>query len=394
MNKSATVRAIAICCVVVAVVTAALWNSPAPKRTRIANLPAELNDTAFWQLVTDISEPGGFFRSDNFVSNERDFQLVINELKQNRSPGGVYLGVGPDQNFTYLVALQPKIAFILDIRRQNMIQHLMYKALLETATDRADFLSHLFSRMRPEGLSEDTDADTMFQAFRSVPPDETLFRENLKAIGDHLTVKHPFKLTNEDMRSLEYVYTAFYEGGPNLTYTFNVGQGSGAAMGMGFGGGRGGFGNRGMPSYSELMMRTDEDGHNRSYMGSSTNFKVLQDLERKNLIVPVVGDFAGAKALRAVGKYLDDHDATVSAFYVSNVEQYLFQQDDDWNHFYTNVGTLPIDSNSTFIRSVASGRRFQTRTSRASLLCPIEDILKVFNAGRLESYSQVIRMSH
>src|SRR5437667_12357654 len=107
-------------------------------------LPQQLSNEAFWQLVTDFSEPGGFFRSDNFVSNETTFQWVIPELKNTTRPGGVYLGVGPDQNFTYIVALQPKMAFIFDIRRQNVIQHLMYKALIEISADRAEFLSRLF----------------------------------------------------------------------------------------------------------------------------------------------------------------------------------------------------------------------------------------------------------
>ena len=33
------------------------------------SLPTKLDDTTFWRLVTDYSEQGGFFRSDNFVSN-------------------------------------------------------------------------------------------------------------------------------------------------------------------------------------------------------------------------------------------------------------------------------------------------------------------------------------
>ena len=92
------------------------------------------------------------FRSDNFVSNEITFQWVIPDLLRTTKPGGVYLGVGPDQNFTYIVALKPKIAFIFDIRRQNMLTHLMYKALIEQSTDRADFVSRLFARPRPTGL--------------------------------------------------------------------------------------------------------------------------------------------------------------------------------------------------------------------------------------------------
>src|SRR5438132_4341902 len=98
-------------------------------------LPTRLSDEAFWKLVTDFSEPGGYFRSDNFVSNETMFQNVIPELKKTTKHEGVYMGVGTDQNFTYIVALQPKIAFIVDIRRQNMLHHLMYKALIELSED-------------------------------------------------------------------------------------------------------------------------------------------------------------------------------------------------------------------------------------------------------------------
>jgi hypothetical protein len=115
-------------------------------------LPSQLSDSAFWRLIVDLSEPGGYFRSDNFVSNEGSLQYVIPDLQRTLQPGGVYVGVAPDQNFTYLVALRPKLAFIIDIRRQNMLQHLMYKALIEVSNDRAEFLSRLFSRARPDGL--------------------------------------------------------------------------------------------------------------------------------------------------------------------------------------------------------------------------------------------------
>src|SRR5215471_6324129 len=85
-------------------------------------IPLQLSDETFWKLVTDFSEPGGSFPSDNFVSNERSFQNVLTELKERTKPGGVYVGVGPEQNFTYIVALRPRIAFIFDIRRQNVLE--------------------------------------------------------------------------------------------------------------------------------------------------------------------------------------------------------------------------------------------------------------------------------
>jgi len=344
-------------------------------------LPRQLSDAEFWSIFTEFSETGGYFRSDNFVSNETAFQYVLKGLKQART-GGVYLGVGPDQNFTYIVAMQPKLAVIFDIRRQNAMQHLMYKALIEMSTDRADFLSKLFSRKRPEGIGTKSTAEQLFEAYDNVEPDRQLFQQTFQQIKKLLEEQHKFKLTMDDEASIQYVFSSFYAGGPDLTYN--------GVAGNNF--------SRRMPSYSELMVLTDEEGANRSYMGTEDNFKILQDFEKRNLIVPVVGDFAGPKAIRAVAAYVKEHGAFVSAFYLSNVEQYLFQQSDDWSKFYRNVETLPLDETSTFIRSVFNGLAATTQASSydlrsASLLSSIPGLLKGFGAGEVRTYYDVINMS-
>jgi len=262
------------------------------------------------------------------------------------------------------------------------MQHLMYKALIEMSTDRADFLSKLFSRKRPEKLEEKTTVEELFNAYYEVEPDRQLFQENFQAIKKQLEERHKFKLSADDESTINYIYQSFYAGGLDLTYN---------------GVGGGGLGRSRMPSYAEVMQMTDEEGVNRSYMGSEENFKVLQDFERKNLIVPVVGDFAGPKAIRSVASYLKEHDAFVSAFYVSNVEQYLFQQGDDWSKFYHNVGTLPVDASGAFIRSVFNGLAVTYQPSgtlkSASLLSSIPDLLKAFTAGDVRTYYDVINMS-
>src|SRR4051812_29769584 len=167
-----------------------------------AQIPSKLSDSVFWKLVTDISEPGGFFRSDNFVSNETTLQWVIPELQRTTKPGGAYLGVGPDQNFPYIVALKPKIAFIFDIRRQNVLTHLMYKALIEQSTDRADFISRLFARARPSGLDTASTADAIFVAYQAVTPDSIAYRRNLAAMLDRLIKQHGFKLSVDDTATI------------------------------------------------------------------------------------------------------------------------------------------------------------------------------------------------
>src|SRR5690349_19314978 len=166
---------------------------------RAQSLPSRLSDDEFWRLVNELSEVGGYFRSDNFVSNETTFQHVIPELAKSHPPGGVYLGVGPDQNFTYIVALKPRMAIITDIRRQNMIEHLMYKAAMEMSQTRADFLSLLFSRPRPAGLSDTTGAPALMQAYVAAPSDSMLYRKNIAAIRDHLVTKHHFALSADDL---------------------------------------------------------------------------------------------------------------------------------------------------------------------------------------------------
>jgi len=184
-----------------------------------AELPAQLTDEAFWQLVTEFSEPSGRFPSDNFVSNELATQRVLSELTKARKAGGAYVGVGPEQNFTYIVALQPKIAFIVDIRRQNMIQHLMYKALIELSSDRAEFLSRLFSRPRPPNVDKNSGIGALFDALSPIQPDQQMFDENLRAIKNRLIKEHGFKLTSEDESTLAYIFRAFYVGGPDLGYS-------------------------------------------------------------------------------------------------------------------------------------------------------------------------------
>ena len=175
-------------------------------RPRAADsLPSQLSDQEFWKLSSDFSEPDGFFRSDNLLSNEVWLQSVIPELLSNIKSPSVYMGVGPEQNFTYITNLRPKMVFIVDIRRGNLDLQLTYKALFELSADRADFVSRLFSRKRPEGLDRNSSAMDIFAAYKNVPTSETLFKENLKAIDDLLLAKHHFALSEGDVQGVEYV---------------------------------------------------------------------------------------------------------------------------------------------------------------------------------------------
>jgi hypothetical protein len=300
--------------------------------TAADTLPSRYTDAEFWRMVTDFSEPGGNFPYENFVSNELSYQIVLPELKRVTKPGGVYLGVAPEQNFTYIAALQPKVAFILDIRRQNMIELLMYKALFEISQDRADFVSKLFSRPRPPGLGVSLPAQAIFRAFDSVRADPVLYRQTLQAIKDNLVKQHQFKLIADDEQKIDYILNIFLRGGPGMDYSYASASPAAA-----------------LPSYYNLMIATDGRGENWAYLQTEDRYRFIRDMQQRNLIVPLVGDFGGPKTLKAIATYLKNHGATVTAFYISNVEDYLQR---NWADYKSNLAALPFDNSSYFIRFV------------------------------------------
>ncbi len=311
-----------------------------------ASTPKELSDQQFWSLSKEFSEEDGVFRSDNLLSNETSFQYIIPNLLKATKQGRVYLGVGPEQNFTYIAALKPAMAIIIDIRHGNLDVHLMYKALFELSKDRAEFVSRLFSRKRPNGLTEKSTVTEIFNAYLAADSNKEMFEENLKAIQDVLLKKHGFPLTSGDLDGIRWALSNYYQFGPAINYSSSLSASTPPEIVGAIGGG---FGNNGV-TYANLMTAEDGLGQNRSFLASQENFEFLKDLESRNLVIPVVGDFGGNKAIRAVATYLKSIDAMVSAFYLSNVEQFL-GQGGKWRAFCTSTATLPLDDMSFFIRS-------------------------------------------
>jgi hypothetical protein len=183
----------------------------APRAT--SKIPARLSDKEFWQLSTDASEQDGYFRSDNLTSNELGFLHVVPELVSHTRPGEVYLGVGPEQNYTYIAATKPAMAIIFDIRRGNLLLQLMYKAIFELSSSRADFVSMLFSRPRPEGLNAETNVTTLFGAFGAADRSDERYAANTEAILTQLTKKHGFALSPPEVNGIRNIYHAFFERG-------------------------------------------------------------------------------------------------------------------------------------------------------------------------------------
>lgn len=374
-------RPLSIVCVVVLLVA---WScrtiAPGP------TLPDRLDDPAFWRLFSDLSEPGGTFRSDNLVSNEREFPAVLPEVVQRRSSAAAYLGVGPEQNFSYIAALGPRVAFIVDIRRDNAMLHLLYKALFELSSTRAEFVSRLFSRPLSKHLGAGSTANDVLEAAAIGRPSRELFTANVADVREELIGRHHWPINELDFAAITRIYEAFFDAGPDLRYSFRSFFGQGQPF----------------PTYAELM--TAGDAQAGSYLSSEEAYQAVRDLQRRNLIVPVVGDFAGSRALVGIGAFLRAHRLTVAVFYTSNVEMYLFRTG-GWKPFYGNLSSLPTDSRSVLVRSVFAGfgrgffggggppapRRGPGGPSSGMLWAdPIEPLLADVRGGEVSTYGELL----
>ena len=212
----------------------------------------------------------------------------------------------------------------------------------------------------------------MFRAYEAAPADPQLFDSNLREIVDNLTRRHQLLLSVRDLASLRYVYTSFFREGPGLNYA--AGAGADPAM----------------PTYTALMTQTDPNGEQHSYLASEERYGFVRTLEGDNMVIPVVGDFGGPTAIRGVGQYLSARGTTVNAFYLSNVERYLFDRRRSWTRFYANVAILPYDHKSVFIRAILN----RPASTLVTLLSPIGDLMKAFSEGRIHEYQDVFSIAN
>ena len=326
-------------------------------------------------MVRDFSEEEGNFPSDNYISNEESYLHVVDKLKQLGASGGAYLGVGPEQNFTYIVKTRPQIAFIVDIRREAIIQHLMYKAIFQLSANRTQFLSWLFSKplKGTDVPGREAPLEDILEYISRAPTSSVAFAENLATIRKTIEKDFEIPLSASDEKLLEHVYGAFQEGNLHITTRW---------YGGGFGGG--GYG----PTLGDLFLEKDVHGKLGNFLSTAEDYEYIRDLHRKNRIIPVVGDFAGTKALATVAGYLRQNGYPVCAFYTSNVEQYLFG-DRVFGAFAENVRKLPIRDNSVFIRALRGGW-----LGHRTVLQKIGEFLNDYDQGLLTDYRSLSRMRY
>ena len=350
----------------VCVFAAASW------AVRLQIQPAPL---PFAQLVGEISEPGGYFDTDNLISNEKSYLHVVPQLEQNGVTGGVYIGVGPDQNFSYIARIRPSIAFIIDIRRDNLLLHLLFKALFAASRNRVEYLSLLTGRPVPDSVESWRDAsiEQIAAYIDGAKPSPTLALDRrLHDAINRFGVPVPAK----EFEAIDRFHAAFVDAGLSLRFQ-SFGRPSQSYY----------------PNYRELLLETDRKGSKMSYLASEEAFQFVRSLEGEDRVIPVVGDLAGTHAVAAIGHWMKEHNQRLSAFYVSNVENYLFRNG-SFGQYMENLNRLPHTDRSVMIRSIFGGYALPESAPgyySTSAVQDFNELLANFAAGKYRTYSDLLR---
>ena len=357
-------------CVLAAAAGWAVWQE-------IQSAPPQLD---FPQLVAEFSEPNGYFDTDNLISNEKSYLHVMRRLERAGLSGGVYIGVGPDTSFSYIAHIRPSVAFIVDIRRDNLLLHLLFKALFRMSRNRMEYLALLTGTPPPEDFAHGelgkwnaASIDEIVSYLDdhlavSAPPIDKSIREIIDGFGVPVSAK--------EMETILRFHGEFT--GKRLSLRFHT-------MGQ--------LPRSYYPTYRELLLETDQGGRQLSFLAREDDFQFLRSLEQRDGVIPVVGDLGGTHALATIGRWMRDHNQRLSAFYVSNVEDYLFR-DQVFGQYMENIRRLPRSNRSLVIRSVfgrwgladSAPGYYSTSTTQN-----LDEMLTNFSDGKYRTYTDLLR---
>lgn len=326
-------RVLAVACGLLLVSGAGLARGVATRGVQVISFR---EDTTFAGTVARLSEDAGYFDSDNLISNETSYLHAVSHLKSIGVSGGAYIGVGPDQNFSYIATIRPSVAYMIDIRRDNLLMHLMFKALFQRSNNRLEFLGRWTGRVVPPNSREWDNApiEDILNQVDSLAVDTT--RSETDSVLATV-ISYGIPLSVGDTSTIRRFHSEFITYGLDLRFTS-----TGRSPRWYY------------PTLRQLILERDLELRRSSYLATDAGWRFLKDLQARNRVIPVVGNLAGTVAFPAIGREVVARGERVSALYVSNVEMYIWR-DGSFATFAHNAARLPRNDRSVIIRSFFGG---------------------------------------
>lgn len=321
-------------------------------------------DRRFDQIVRALSEPNAGPGADNLMTNEDSFTRICTPIDRHVTPGGVYIGVGPDQNFTYIAHARPALAFIVDYRRRNLLLHLYHQALFALSKDRAAYLSRLTAR-QPDPLPRAADATAvaLVSAFENATMNRALLDATAAEVARFL---QPLNLV-DDAEWADLATIGAKLAGPGMSARFLA-----------------------LPVYPTLGRLAVAGGH---MLASETLYQRVRSRQLSGRIIPLVGDLAGAAAMPALAAWLRAQGLRVVMIYLSDVEFFLLR-DGKFAPFLENLQRIPWAEGAWLARSTSRKLEHPERVAGdvgTTVLRLVQPFLREARAGRIRNVEDLFR---
>ncbi|SIN92864.1 hypothetical protein SAMN05444166_1656 [Singulisphaera sp. GP187] len=334
----------------------------------LADLLFPARDATFASIIRELSERETGPAADNLVSNEDSYPRVTAEVARLCPPGQVYLGVGPDQNFTILAQAKPRLAFVMDFRRRNLLLHLVHKALFTLAANRVAYLTRLTARS-PGPLGPDPSADELVTAFSEAKFDRERLEESIVEVA---TILQPLGVVAEpEWKALATIQAKL--AGPGMNARF-------LALPM-------------YPTLGQLVRTRDRRGAPAHLLASEAGYQFVRELQQGDRLIPLVGDFSRPPSLSRLGDWLRAHSLRLSLLYVSDVEFFLIRAG-RFARYVESLAGLPWHEGAQVVRTSTREITHPDRApgdSATTVLQPVATFLRSALAGKIKTVEDLFQ---
>ena len=247
------------------------------------------------------------YASDCFVTSEDGY----NDVLVRRGPAGgmstgAYVGVGPDQNFIYAGVLRPRLVLIVDARMDNLLEHLVFKLLMERAETPLEYLAALFSRELPPGPAiAGPGPEPLLAAFDALPVSPASHESTVKWIKAELLRRWAPLAPYLDR--IDYLCGEFFTRQLDITSVS-----ARLLANLDF-----------VPTLRAIIRARETHGVNLHYLTDPGRYNYVRSLQVEDRIIPVLGNLLSPRSVVQVNDLLRQSGEAVSHLYLSNLEEFL-----------------------------------------------------------------------
>lgn len=328
----------------------------------------------FFELLKWLDEPPtGPSSADNLMTNEDSLASVMDQIRSESPPGTVFLGVGPDQNYTFIATARPIEAYLLDYRKKNQLLHLMHLALIAKSPNRIDYLENYWARRVKVGLISPPNDDhsktteKLLLLFRRSELDQQFLAQNIGDVMSEL-LNSQFLDANE-IEEVGRIQKRLAGPGPEARFL---------ALKM-------------YPTIASLISMKTRAGKPGHWLAGDDYYQEVRELCFQQKIYPVVGDWSGQLCLKKLAAHLNSTEKKVGLVYISDVEFFLLRGN-RFSHYIENLARLPLHDEVRIVRTstreIEHPERIQGSSS-TSIVRPLKQFIERARAGRVRRWEDL-----